>query len=143
LGRVDPNVDRDGLRHAKLEHLIEEQKIKDIGEPGHGAPVTVGKDEYDKYLTRAYKAAKFPKPRNFVGLTKSLPPEEMKKLMLANMDATDDALKQLAEGRANAVREFLSRKQIDPGRLFIVAPKLDAAAIKDKGRTSRAELSLS
>ncbi len=141
-GRVDPNVDRDGLRHAKVERLVEEQKIKDIGEPEHGAPVTVGKDEYDKYLTRAYKAAKFPKPRNFIGLTESLPPGEMKKLMLANVDASDDALRRLAEARANAVREFLSRKQIDPGRLFIVAPKLDAAGITDKGKTSRADLSL-
>jgi uncharacterized protein involved in outer membrane biogenesis len=141
-GRVDPNVDRDGLRHATLEHLIEEQKIKDVGEPEHGAPVTVGKDEYDKYLKRAYKAATFPKPRNFIGLTQSLPPDEMKKLMLANMDASDDALKRLAQARANAVRESLSREQINPGRLFIVASKLDAAGIKDKGKTSRAELSL-
>ncbi len=141
-GRVDPNVDRDGLRHARLEHLIEEQKIKDVGEPEHGAPVTVDKDEYDKYLTRAYKAAKFEKPRNVIGLTKSLPPDEMKKLILANMDASDDALKQLADARANAVREFLSRNQIDPGRLFIVASRLDAAGIKDQGKTSRVELSL-
>ncbi len=62
--------------------------------------------------------------------------------MLANVDASDDALKRLAEVRANAVREFLSRKQIDRGRLFIVASKLDAAGITDKGKTSRAELSL-
>lgn len=141
-GRVDPNVDRDGLRHAKLEHLIEEQKIKDVGEPEHGATVTVDEDEYDKYLTRTYKAAKFPKPRNVIGLTKSLPPDEMKKLMLANMDASDDALKQLADARANAVREFLGRNQVDPGRLFIVASRLNAAGIKDKGKTSRVELSL-
>jgi hypothetical protein len=32
--------------------------------------------------------------------------------------------------------------QIDPDRLFIVASKLDAAGIKDKGRTSRTGLSL-
>ncbi len=102
----------------------------------------MGKDEYDKYLARAYKAATFPKPRNFIGLTQSVPPDEMKKLMLANMDASDDALKRLADARANAVREFLSRKQIDSGRLFIVASKLNAAEITDKGKTSRVELSL-
>jgi len=43
----------------------------------------VAKDEYDKHLQRAYKAAKFPKPRNVLGLTQSLPPAEMKKLMCA------------------------------------------------------------
>jgi len=141
-GRVDPSVDRDGLRHAELGHLIEQQKIRDVGEPKDGAPVTIGKDEYDKYLTRAYKAAKFPKPRNFIGLDQKLPPDEMKKLMLANMDASDEALKRLADARANAVRQFLSRKQIEPGRLFAVAPKLNGAGITDKGKTSRAELSL-
>jgi hypothetical protein len=66
----------------------------------------------------------------------------MKKLMLANTDASDDALKQLANARANAVRESLARKQIDLGRLFIVASKLDAAEIKDKSSTSRTGLSL-
>jgi len=141
-GRVDPSVDRDALRQAKLEHLIEQQKIEDAGEPAGGAPVTVDKDEYDKYLKRAYKAAKFPKPRNELGFTSSLPPDEMKKLMLANMDASDDALKQLTDARANAVREFLSRKQIEGNRLFIVASKLEAAGITHKGETSRVELSL-
>ena len=141
-GRVDPSVDRDALRQAKLEHLIEQQKIKDVGEPEGGAPVTVAKDEYDKYLKRAYKAAKFDKPTDAIGFTKSLPPDQMKKLLLAHMDASDAALKQLADARANAVRGFLSRDQIDPKRLFIVAPKLDAAGISDKGKTSRADLTL-
>ena len=41
----------------------------------------------------AYKQAKFDKPRNFLGLTKSLPPDEMKKLLFENTHVTDDDLK--------------------------------------------------
>ena len=47
----------------------------------------------------------------------------------------------LAEARANAVRKALSAK-IDPARLFIVPPKLNADEIKDGGKTTRADLSL-
>jgi uncharacterized protein DUF748 len=141
-GRVDPTVDREALRQAELEHLIEQQKAKDVGEAEGGTPVTVDKDEYDKYLKRAYKAAPFEKPTNLLGLTASLPPDEMKKLMLANMDASDNALKQLADARANAVRAALSRAQIDPNRLFIGTSKRDAAGITDKGKTSRVDLTL-
>ena len=140
-GRVDPNVDRDGLREAKVEHKVEQQKIEDVGETEGGEPVTVGKDEYEKYLKKAYKAAKFEKPTNAIGLTKSLPTDEMKKLMLANTKVTDDDLRKLAEARADAVRGALSKK-IDPGRIVVAPAKLSAEDIKDKGPTTRADLSL-
>ncbi|MCK7492894.1 MAG: hypothetical protein MZW92_16290 [Comamonadaceae bacterium] len=45
------------------------------------------KEEYAKYLERAYKQEKFPKPRNAIGLAKDLPPEEMEKLMLTHAQA--------------------------------------------------------
>jgi hypothetical protein len=140
-GRIDPRVDREGLRQAQLEHEVLEQKVKDVGEPGNGKEVIVPKDEYDKYLGKAYKAAKFDKPRDFVGLTKSLPPDEMKKLMIANEQLTEGDLHHLAEARADAVRTALSQK-IDPARLFIIPPKLNADDVKDKGKTTRADLRL-
>jgi hypothetical protein len=31
---------------------------------------------------------------------------------------------------------------VDPGRLFVVAPKLDAEGIKDKGKTTRVDFAL-
>ncbi|MGO9265522.1 MAG: DUF748 domain-containing protein [Candidatus Binataceae bacterium] len=141
-GRVDPRVDHDGLRLAKIDQQVLEQKIKDTGEPEGGAPVTVGKDEYDEYLTKAYKAAKFDKPRNMLGLTKSIPPDEMIKLMAANEKVTDDDLHHLADARANAVRAALSNRKIAPARLFIVPPKLNADDIKDQSKTTRTDLTL-
>jgi hypothetical protein len=93
------------------------------------------------YLTRVYKTATFPKPRDFLGLDKSLPPDEMKKLLLTHMEITDEDLQHLADRRANAVRQWLSG-QVDPGRLFVVAPTLETDGIKDKGKTTRVDLSL-
>ena len=123
-GRVDPQFDREGLREARLASLIRMRKIKDIGGHEDADRVQLTPEEYDTYLTRVYKTATFPKPRDFLGLDKSLPPDEMKKLLLTNMEITDQDLQHLADGRANAVRQWLSG-QVDPGRLFVVAPTLD------------------
>jgi uncharacterized protein DUF748 len=140
-GRVDPQVDREGLREAKLASLIRMRKIKDLG--GYEDPdrAQLTSEEYDTYLTRIYKAATFPKPRNFLGLDTSLPQAEMKKLLLTHMEITDQDLQHLADARAHAVRQWLSG-QVDPGRLFVVAPTLKANDIQDTRKTTRVDLTL-
>ncbi|WP_296224462.1 DUF748 domain-containing protein [Ralstonia sp. UBA689] len=140
IGRVDPEFDRDGLRREAVNRQIREQKLKDAGDAAE-ADTTVKPEEENKYLERAYKAAKFPKPRNVIGLAKSLPPEEMRKLMETNVQVTDSDLRELAQRRANAVHVALAER-VEPGRLFVVAPKLDAEGIKDKGKTTRVDFAL-
>jgi hypothetical protein len=141
-GRVDPKLDLQNLPQALLDQAVVRQKVLASGQnPANVdlASVNVTPDEYNKYLKRAYKAAKFEKPRNLLGLTKSLPPDQMKKLMLENTHVSQDDLKRLAEERADAVRKYLSAK-INPSRLRIAAPKLTTEGIS--GDTTRAELSL-
>ncbi|WP_406869014.1 DUF748 domain-containing protein [Paraburkholderia fungorum] len=144
IGRVDPAVDEPGLRAQYVERAVKQQKIKDVvgnGESVDLSTVTVDPKEYDKYLTKAYKAADFKKPRNFVGLTKSLPDDEMKAAMAANAPIDDASLRQLAQQRAQAVQQYFEGK-IDSSRVFIVAPKLNADGIKDKGATTRVDFGL-
>jgi len=137
-GRVDPKLDRPGLQVAMVDEAVEAQADKSRhGRSGNGTLTSV---EREKYLKRAYSAADFPKPRNAIGLAKSLPPDEMQKLMVTNTKVTDADLHHLADSRANTVRKFLSTK-VSPSRLFIVAPKLSADDIK-QGTTTRADLSL-
>jgi hypothetical protein len=45
-------------------------------------------------------------------------------------------------GWARRLRAYLSNKQVDSLRMFIVAPKLDASGVKDQGKTTRVDLSL-
>ena len=71
--------------------------------------VKIEPQEYEKYLRRAYKEAKFPKPRNFIGMQKDLPVEEMEKLMLTNTEVSDDDLIQLANQRGQTVKDALTR----------------------------------
>ncbi|HLX37315.1 MAG TPA: DUF748 domain-containing protein, partial [Candidatus Binataceae bacterium] len=138
-GRVDPTIDRDGLREAKLLDQEKAEKMKAKG-GGDLDAIELTPAEQEKYLARVYKQAKFDKPENVLGLNKSLPADQMKKLIFAHTDVTDADMHRLADARAAAVRKYLSTK-IDLGRLFTAAPKMNAEGIADKGKTSRADLS--
>ncbi|MDP3636679.1 MAG: hypothetical protein Q8R51_04785, partial [Azonexus sp.] len=102
--------------------------------------IEIAPDEYKKYLARAFKESKFPKPRNMVGFLKTLPVDEMEKLMLSNSQATDADLRQLANQRAENVQAWL----VDPGkvpaqRIFLVPQK---SAGDEKTAGPRADFSL-
>ncbi|MDR5754618.1 MULTISPECIES: DUF748 domain-containing protein [unclassified Caballeronia] len=142
--RVDPAVDGPALRAAYVERQVRIAKLRD--QAGGGASVDpstmkVSGDEYSKYLAKAYKSADFKKPRNMIGLTKTLPDEEMKKALAENAPVDDAALRALAQSRAAAVQEYFDGK-IDSKRIFVVAPKMDTDGIKDKGAATRVDFGL-
>ncbi len=144
IGRVDPAVDEPALRTQYVDKLVKQQKIKDVvgnGESVDLSTVTVDPKDYDKYLTKAYKSADFKKPTNFVGLTKSVPDDDMKHAIATNAPIDDASLRELAQQRAQSVQQYLDGK-IDSSRVFIVAPKLNADGIKDKGATTRVDFGL-
>ena len=105
--------------------------------------ITVAPEEYEKYLTMAYRAEPFPKPRNFIGLVKSLPLPEMEKLMLTHIKVGDEELRQLAGRRANTVKDALLKSgKIDAARVFIVEPKGLTPEKKEKVKDSRVEFKI-
>ncbi|WP_250452812.1 DUF748 domain-containing protein [Caballeronia sp. ATUFL_M2_KS44] len=143
-GRVDPKVDEPGLRSAWVDAQVKRAKVRDMsgnGEAVDWSAVKVSGDDYEKYLTKVYKSADFKKPRNMIGLTKSLPDADMKAALMQNAPVDDASLRDLAQRRAQAVQEYFDGK-IDSSRIFVVAPKLDAKGIDDKGAGSRVELGL-
>lgn len=146
-GRAAPDEDREGLKHAALDAKVRAQKFNDLRRAG-SAPasvnaVSVEPAEYEKYLRRAYGEEKFAKPRNVIGLAKELPVPEMEKLMLEHTQVADDDLRLLANERAQAAKEWLvGSGKVPAERVFIVAPKLTAEGIKDKGGPTRADFGL-
>jgi len=138
-GRVDPDRDMQGLREAWVTEQIRDQKIKDIGAADPDS-VEVTQADYDKYLPKAYSHAKIPKPRDFIGLARDIPPDQMKKLMIEHAPVTRDDLPKLANARANVVRMYL-RATVPPARLSILPPKLNTEGITE-GATTRADLGL-
>jgi uncharacterized protein involved in outer membrane biogenesis len=146
-GRVDPATDREGLKKTALERQVKAAKLKDYAQGGTAAgsldDVKLEAAEYTKYLTAAYRAADFPKPRNAIGLVKELTVPEMEQLMLANASASEEDLRQLANRRAQVTKDWLVQKGGVPAeRVFLVAPKLNSEGIKDKGKPERADFSL-
>jgi hypothetical protein len=146
-GHADPVVDREGLKRYLLERAVKAQKVKDLVKRGESAPsldkVTVEPSEYERYLTRAYREANFPKPRNVIGLVKDLPVPEMEKLIITNTEITDDDLLQLASERAAAAQEYLiNTAQVPADRVFLVSPKIEAGKGGEKGGGSRVKFAL-
>jgi hypothetical protein len=146
-GRIEPDADRDALKRTALDRQIKAAKLKDSGKKAaDGASldeVTIEPNEHEKYLTAAYRAAKFERPRNAIGMLKDLPVPEMEQLMLANAQVSEDDLRLLANARAQAAKSWLVETgKIPAERVFIVAPKTGAEGIKDKGKPTRVDFAL-
>ncbi len=150
-GRADPATDREGLKHARLERKLKTRKNADLAKQGNAPAsldaVTIAADEYPALLKQVYLQEDFPKPRNFLGQPKDLPVAEMEKLLLANTPANDDDLRNLANRRARAARDWLMEKGGIPAeRMFQLAPKLareDGEEKKnEKVKESRVDFSL-
>lgn len=144
IGRVDPAVDEPALRNLYVDRLVRQQKLKDtIGKGESVDPMSIKVDpaEYESYLAKVYKAADFKKPRNFIGLTKSLPADEMKSALAEHAPINEASLRDLAQRRAQSVQQYFEGK-VDSSRVFIVAPKLNADGISDKGAATRVDFGL-
>jgi len=147
-GRAIPDVDRNGLKHAMLEHALRVQKQKALGSEGKSASsidgLTLDAAEYPKLLTAAYRDADLAdKPRNMFGIAKTIPPAEMEALLLASYRIDDPALTALANRRAQAVKEWLAGDgAVSTERIFVVAPKLGKDGIRDDGAPTRVDFAI-
>ena len=98
--------------------------------------VQVATADRPRLLEKAYKAETFDRPRNALGMLKSLPGPEMEKLILAHIQVPDGDLRALALRRATAVQGALAKAAPDGAkRLFLLDPRVD-------GGGGRVELSL-
>lgn len=141
-GRADANIDTQGLKLAYVDDLVKKEKAKASGGGAQAADLsamTLTPEEYSRYLKQAYMDADFKKPRNFVGLTKTLPDEDMKRALAFHATVDDTSLRALADQRAQNVRRYLSEK-VDANRLAIVAPHFGTEGLKDNGPSSRVDL---
>lgn len=132
-GSSDSKLDPEGLRRTLLERAVLSEKRKDMTQAQRDnmplADMRLDHSEYATYLTRIYQQAKFPKPRNLIGLPKALPVDEMEKLMLANLTVGEEELRALAAHRAQVVQGWLvTQGQVPLSRIFLLPIQLGAAA---------------
>jgi uncharacterized protein involved in outer membrane biogenesis/outer membrane protein OmpA-like peptidoglycan-associated protein len=130
-GRADPVTDRDALRHAAVENAMKREKMKSLVKEG-AAPasidqVAIGAEERVQWLKEAYREAPLPdRPRNVLGMLKDVPPAEMEAMLLANAKVDDEALRLLANARAQSVKNAIAATGVPAERLFVVAPRVGA-----------------
>lgn len=146
-GHADPAKDKEGLKQAILERKVKSQKLAELAKGGKAAgslaEVTLSPEEYPRYLEKAYKAEDFKKPRNAIGLTKSLPVADMEALMLEHIAADDAEMQQLAQRRGARVQTWLVETGGVPlERVFLLAPTVNLDAPKGAPEGGRVDFSL-
>jgi uncharacterized protein involved in outer membrane biogenesis len=147
-GRAIPDADREGLKHAMLDQALRAEKLKsgaaDGASTNAGETTPIDAAEYPKLLANVYKATDLPdKPRNVLGIAKTIPPAEMETLLLASYRVDDAALTTLANRRAQAVKAwFAGEGGIPAERVFIVAPKLNGDGIEGPGAKTRVDFAI-
>ena len=139
-GRADPAADREALRRAAVETALRREKLKSLAAkgtaPASTEQVTIGADERNRWLTAVYRDAQLTdRPRNAFGMLKDVPPAQMEAMLLAGAVVDDDALRQLANARAQAVKDAIAAKGVAGERLFLVAPRLgnESGGVKPAG----------
>lgn len=145
-GRYDPALDTEALKLLSIDRKLRALKAKDMQVRGEVLPdsVTVKPEERLALLTRVYKDEKFDKPRNAIGLQKSLPQAEMERLLLSHTKVEDEDLVALGNRRAQAAKDWLTKTgQVPAERIFIVAAKpAQKDAGSEKAQPTRADFSL-
>ena len=148
IGRVEPSADADGVRRGKYEAKLRAAKLRQLtrggGESVDPGKVTISDQERPVLIGAVYSDEKITdKPRNLIGISKTVPATEMEQLILKNLTVSADDLRALATDRAAAVRNHLeSNGKVSRDRLFLVEPKLTADGIQDKGAPTRVDFSL-
>ncbi|GAB3076071.1 DUF748 domain-containing protein [Bordetella muralis] len=145
IGRADPTTDEEGLRQAWVDRQIRRAKAEDTSGKGKKpdlSTVTVSSAERAKYLEEVYDDTDIEeKPRNFIGMAKSIPADQMESLLRKAAPINEQSLERLAQARAQAVYEKL--QEIGPAdRIFIVTPNLEGGAGEGEALPSRVEFSL-
>jgi hypothetical protein len=131
-GRASLVDDAPTLKKRAFDRLIKAQKLRETLKGNVGAEaidaVEISSAEYPKYLTQAFQASSLPKPRNFIGMQKSVPVPDMEKALSETVQVSDADVLNLANRRAQALKDWLAETgKIATDRLFITAPKMEGA----------------
>ncbi|MBS0340450.1 MAG: DUF748 domain-containing protein [Proteobacteria bacterium] len=129
VGTADLEKERSAYQRQRLREMAQAEKRRDAVRAGKPAdqvsPVTDA--EYPELITSVYKRADFSKPRNMVGLARSLPVKEMEDLLIANMTVNEESIRNLAVQRGVVVRDYLLEQKLPAERLFLGAVSTKAS----------------
>ncbi len=129
-GTADTATDKAGFSQTRLDRKMRSLKQAELAGKGQSAgsleEVSLTPEETARYLAKVYKQEDIKdKPRNLIGLNKSLPGEEMKALLLTHFLPTESDLLALADARAQQVKSWLVEQgKTAPERIFLRSAKI-------------------
>jgi hypothetical protein len=146
-GAADPAREEEGLKRARLEQRVKAQKATELARQGkttgNVADITLTEEEYARYLERVYKASDIKKPRNLIGIAKTLPVEQMEALLLGGSTLGAESMDRLAQDRGIAVQAWLVEQGgVDQSRVFLLAPRVGVEPPKGVPAGGRVDFSL-
>jgi hypothetical protein len=131
-GTADLDSDPVGFSQATLARKMRHFKQAELASKGKSAgaaeDVSLSPEETTHYLEKVYKTEDIKdKPRNFIGLKKSLPEKDMQTLLLKHFLPTESDLLTLAEDRAQQVQSWLTEQGgVAAERIFLRSAKIEA-----------------
>jgi len=133
IGHALAAADAEPLRRQRFDAKLRSAKASELSRAGQKVDpksVTVAAGERERLIGRVYEDEEIPgKPRNFLGIAKSIPAAEMEQLIMKTITVKEADLRQLAESRAQVVRDDLAEKgKLSGDRLLLAKPLLDEKA---------------
>ena len=130
-GYADLGKDLNGLKRVILDQKIMAQKLlkgaEKIESGDSSQDIGIEPEEYEEFLKLIYEEEKFDISNNERGFTSSTSISEMEKLILSNINAGDEELRQLAEQRGKTARDWLVEKgSISSDRVFVLEPEIES-----------------
>jgi hypothetical protein len=142
VGTANLEAEREGFRRQRLRQLAQIEKRRAAARSGDDAadvaPLTDA--EYPALLGAVYKRSEIAKPRNLIGMAKDLSLAEMETLLMADIKADEESMRQLAVARGAAVRDYLLARKLPSERLFLGAARVRTSA--EEGWKPSAQLNL-
>ena len=141
VGTAQLEHEREAMQREQLRALLlAEKRRQSSAQAQDAAAVTSYSDaEMPALLREVYRRADIPKPRNLLGMRKTLEVPEMEALLLANIGVTAESARDLALQRGVVVRDYLAAHGVGMDRLFLGAVNTEASGEEAK---PQAELSL-
>ena len=130
-GYADLENDLNGLKREILDRKIRAQKLLKRAEKIESGDslqdISIELEEYEELLKLIYEEEKFDTSNNETGFTRSISISEMEQLILSNINAGDEELRQLAEQRGKTARDWLVEKGgISSDRVFVLEPEIES-----------------
>ncbi len=134
VGLAHLQTEGEAVKREKLKSLLLAEKRRLTSSQGNDATQVIdfGAQEMPALLRSVYRRADITKPRNLAGQAIDIAVADMEALILANLSADEEDMRNLALQRALVVKEYLAGQQLPRDQLFLGPVKTGSAAADTK-----------